>query len=156
MPTKKKLTPHQRALANGYRSGLEDDTAELLQKVGIPFQYEEKKVQFIKPARNASYTPDFILPNGVIVETKGRFVTEDRQKMILIRKQHPDLDIRMVFSNPNTRISKGSPTTYGMWCERHGFYYVKAPIPLAWANEPVNEASLAAIEKAGIKPELPT
>lgn len=156
MPNKKKLTPRQRALANGYRSGLEDATADLLNHHGIPFQYEERKVHFIKPARVTRYTPDFILPNGIIIETKGRFVTDDRQKMILISQQHPDLDIRIVFSNPNNRISKGSPTTYAMWCERHGFTYAKAPVPEAWLFEETNHASLAAIERAGIKPELPS
>ncbi len=64
-----------------------------------------------------------------MVETKGRFLTADRQKHILIKDQHPALDIRFVFSNPNTRISKQSKTTYAMWCETHGFLYAPKTIP---------------------------
>lgn len=148
----KRLTPRQRAIAAGYRSGLEERTASFLSERGIAFAYEEKTVHYVRPARAAKYTPDFLLPNGIIVETKGRFVTDDRQKMILIKDQHPELDIRMVFSNPKTRISKQSATTYAMWCDRHGFPYAKGDIPTDWLNETPNPVAIAAIEKAGIKP----
>lgn len=89
-------------------------------------------VKYTKPAKEARYTADFRLPNGVIIETKGRFVTADRQKHILIKEQRPDLDIRFVFSNPNNRISKKSETTYAKWCEKHGFLYARKSIPEEW------------------------
>ncbi len=147
-----KTTTRQRALAAGYRSGLEERTAKNLEAKGVPFSYEKDTVHYTKPARNAKYTPDFVLENGIIAETKGRFVTADRQKHILIKAQHPDLDIRFVFSNPNTRISKQSKTTYAMWCEKHGFLYAKGEIPDAWINETPNPVAILAIEKAGLKP----
>ncbi len=92
-------------------------------------EYESLKVAYKQPAKDRTYTPDFPLPNGVIIETKGRFVTADRQKHLLIQAQHPDLDIRFVFTNPNTRIAKKSKTTYAMWCGKHGFKYAKAATP---------------------------
>jgi hypothetical protein len=144
--------PRCHAVANGFNSGFELDTAAHLEADGVAFEFETKTVHYLKPARNARYTPDFILPNGIIVETKGRFVTADRQKHLLIKEQHPDLDIRFVFSNPNTRIGKQSKTTYAMWCGKHGFMYAKALIPRDWIDEPVDTARVAAIEKAGIKP----
>ena len=150
---KQKLTARQRAIVAGFRSGLEERTAAYLEQKGVAFEYEEKTVHYVRPARPARYTPDFLLPNGIIVETKGRFVTDDRQKMILIKDQHPELDVRIVFSNPNTRISKQSKTTYAMWAERYGFPYAKAVIPDSWLNEPTNEASIAALVNAGIKPK---
>ena len=39
------------------------------------------------------------------------------------KKQHPDLDIRFVFSNSKTKIGKKSKTTYAKWCELKGFKY---------------------------------
>lgn len=151
----KKLTPDQRALAEGYRSGLEDQVSDQLREMGVPFSYEANVVHYIKPARVAKYTPDFlILNNGIIVETKGRFVTEDRQKHLLIKAQHPDLDIRFVFSNPNTRIAKKSPTTYAMWADRHGFPYAKQRIPADWIAEPADPSRIAALERAGVKPKV--
>jgi hypothetical protein len=83
----------------------------------------------------STYTPDFQLPNGIIIETKGRFVTADRQKHRLIREQYPELDIRFVFSNSKARISKQSQTTYAAWCERYGFKYADRWIPEDWFNE---------------------
>ncbi|MBZ5882545.1 endonuclease I, partial [Escherichia coli] len=60
---------------------------------------------------------------------------EDRQKHLLINAQHPELDIRFVFSNPKARISKTSQTTYADWCERHGFKYAAKVIPQEWIDE---------------------
>ena len=39
-----------------------------------------------KVVRSITYTPDFVLPNGVIIETKGRFVAADRRKHLEIKK----------------------------------------------------------------------
>lgn len=127
-------------LREGFRSGLEDDVAAQLRAHGIEPAYESIVIRYNKPARDAKYTPDFPNVNGFIVETKGRFVTADRQKHILIKQQCPHLDIRFVFSNPNQRISKTSKTRYADWCIKHGFKFAKKLIPDAWLNErnPVN------------------
>ncbi|WP_448955701.1 hypothetical protein [Labrys neptuniae] len=126
------------ALAKGFRSGLEDVVADQIKaELGLSdVEYEAFKVEYLKPARVAKYTPDFRLPNGIIIETKGKFEVEDRQKHILIKNQHPLLDIRFVFSNSRSRIRKGSPTTYAMWCEKNGFLFADKRIPKAWFNEP--------------------
>jgi hypothetical protein len=120
----------------GVRSGLEEKVTDELTKAGHSFKYEERKIEFIEPARKAKYTPDYELANGIIVETKGRFVTKDRQKHLLVKAQHPDLDIRFVFSRSKSTISKTSKTTYGMWCETHGFQYADKSIPTSWLHEP--------------------
>jgi hypothetical protein len=126
-------TSEARGLIEGYRSGLEGIIAEqILRKTGKLAQYETLKVRYIRPAENATYTPDFQLPNGIIIETKGRFVTADRKKHRLIREQFPNLDIRFVFSNSKARISKQSQTTYAAWCERYGFLYADRWIPEEW------------------------
>lgn len=92
------------------------------------------------------YTPDFdFLSNGIIIESKGRFVTSDRKKHLLVKRQHPDLDIRFVFSRSSTRISKQSKTTYAVWAAAKGFQFADRLIPPAWFAEPPNVRSLAAI-----------
>lgn len=146
----RKTNSRNRGLVEGYRSGLEDAVAESLTKRGVGFEYETHVIRYEKPARKARYTPDFILPNGIIIETKGRFVTADRQKHLLILDQHPDLDIRFVFSNPNTRISKQSKTTYAMWCDKHQFLYAKRDIPVEWIAEPLEPLRFEALQKAGL------
>jgi Phage endonuclease I len=122
----------QAALANGYRSGLEEDIDKGLQQKNIDGEYEKHKIKYTKPATEHVYTPDFKLPNGIYVETKGRFVTEDRKKHVLIKSQHPELDIRFVFQNSKNKIRKGSKTTYADWCEKHGFIYADKTIPNSW------------------------
>ncbi len=122
-------------LGHHYRSGLERSIAGVLKKTGTPFEFETMKIAYEIPNRVATYTPDFILPNGIIIEAKGRFETKDRQKHLLVKAQNPELDIRFVFNNPNSFISKASNTTYAMWCEKHGFKYARNLIPKDWINE---------------------
>lgn len=136
---------------HGYRSGLEELVAEQLKKAGVNAGYETEKFAYVKPARNAKYTPDFILPNGIVIETKGRFITDDRHKHILLKKTYPDLDIRFVFSNSRTRISKNSKTTYAMWCEKQGFPFADKLIPKDWLEETPCKKRIAAIEAAKVK-----
>ncbi len=132
---RRRYTAKQAAMKHGYRSGLEERIAEQLDKLGVEYQYEEVKLKYIKPASEHIYTPDFVLPNGIIVETKGRFLMADRQKHILVRKHNPTLDIRFVFSNSNARISKTSRTTYAAWCIKNNFKYADKVIPEEWINE---------------------
>lgn len=132
---RRKASPVARGISEGYRSGLEEVVSEQLTKAGIEFEYESTKIDYIKPVTKHKYTPDFILHNNIIVETKGRFVTADRKKHLLIKEQHPTLDIRFVFSRSKTPISKQSKTTYADWCEKNGFKYADKLIPDAWLKE---------------------
>jgi hypothetical protein len=135
MATKRSLTAKQVAAKYGFRSGLEERIAEQLDKAGVEYTYEKLKLDYVKPASKHVYTPDFVLSNGIIIETKGRFLLADRQKHILVKRHNPTLDIRFVFSNSNARISKSSTTTYAQWCIKNGFKYADKTIPEEWFNE---------------------
>lgn len=129
-------TSEARAIREGYRSGLEVTVAKQLAVAGVAAKYEDKDsvIEYIVN-ETRKYHPDFKLPNGIIVETKGRFTTEDRKKHKLIKEQHPELDIRFVFTRSKTKISKTSPTTYAMWCDKLGFKYADKLIPPSWLIE---------------------
>jgi len=118
-----------------YRSGLEEKIAAQLEAAGIPVAFEQFKLKYTVPQREATYTPDFLLKNGIIVESKGIFDVEDRKKHLLIREQHPELDIRFVFSSSRAKLYKGSKTTYAEWCEKNGFQFADKLIPVAWLKE---------------------
>ncbi len=117
---------------NGYRSGLEAAVAQQLLEADIVFSYEKLKVPY---QIDAKYIPDFLLDNGIIVECKGRFTSEDRRKMRLVKQQNPDLDIRFVFSRSSSKINKGSKTSYANWCDKYGFMYADKLIPGEWLND---------------------
>jgi hypothetical protein len=116
----------------GFRSGLEMTIDESLKSRGIDGEYEKHIIQFTKPETHHKYHPDFKLPNGIFVETKGRFLTDDRKKHLLIKAQNPNLDIRFLFQNSKTKISKASKTTYADWCIKHGFIFADKEIPDDW------------------------
>jgi hypothetical protein len=130
------MTVRQVALKHGFRSGLEETIAKKLSADKVPFEYEKLKINFNQPEKKRSYTPDFqLLSNGIIIESKGRFLVADRLKHLWVKEQHPELDIRFVFSNSKAKLSKASKTTYGMWCDKHGFKYSDREIPLSWILE---------------------
>ena len=96
----------QIARKHGYRSGLEHSLADYLTELSVKFLYEKVKIEW-EDLTYRTYTPDFILPNGIIIETKGRFTAIDRRKHVCIKRQHPELDIRFVFTNSRSKIRKG-------------------------------------------------
>lgn len=126
----------KRHCSRSYRSGLEEKNVELLKSLSIDPQYEEYYLNYTIPESVHKYTPDFVLPNGIIIETKGVFDADDRKKHLLIKEQHPELDIRFVFSRSKTPIYKGSKTTYASFCEKNGFKYSDKIIPKEWIEEP--------------------
>lgn len=145
------VRPVFNAVAHGVRSGLEEKVSEQLQELGIDYEYETRRITYEIPASLHKYTPDFILPNGIIVETKGRFLSDDRKKHLLIQDQHPDLDIRFVFSSVRTKISTGAKSTVAEWCEKHGFVYAQRLIPQAWLEEKPSPYRLEALHKSTIR-----
>ena len=122
------------ALKQGYRSGLEIKVKDHLRERKVRFKYASLKIEW-EDLMYRTYTPDFILHNGLIIETKGRFTSDDRRKHIAIKKQHPELDIRFVFENSKRKLSKGAKNTYATWCERNMFLYADRVIPEEWLSE---------------------
>ena len=142
MQTKKKpLRPMYRTLrtfkprADGFRSGLEARIAKQIEAAGQPVVYEKLRIPYTKPSSAHKYTPDFQLENSVIVEAKGVFDAEDRKKHILLKEQHPNLDVRFVFSSAKKPINPGSPTTVADWCRKYGFQFAEKDIPQSWFCE---------------------
>lgn len=131
----------------GMRSGLEESIAEQLKNAGIKVSYENFKIKYVLPNPEHTYTPDFVLPNGIIIEAKGYFQAKDRVKHKAIKKQYPHLDIRFIFSRSTNKLNKKSKTTYAAWCKKNGFLYADKYIPDSWLKEPKKENQLGLIKK---------
>ena len=122
------------------KSGLEEAVHIFLTGKDIKFTYEGMKISFSQPTQKKTYTPDFPIKKSFIIESKGSFNSADRKKHRLIKAQHPELDIRFIFSNSKTKIGKKSQTTYGKWCDLFNFKYhciasTKIPFPQEWLTE---------------------
>ena len=71
--------------------------------------------------------PDFVIrtPTGVVyIEAKGYFRPEAKRKLVAVKKQHPEKDIRIVFYSRNKQYIK--------WAEKTGFRYAIGTIPTEW------------------------
>lgn len=126
-----------------FKSKSEERINNQLNMVGIKGEelYEILSLPFTQPIKKRKYIPDFVLPNGIIIEVKGEFKRADRQKHLDVKNDYPDLDIRFVFDNSRNKINKGSKTTYADWCLNNDFQYADKYIPEEWLNEPPKETN---------------
>lgn len=129
------------------RSKFETKVDQALAKQGVVAEYEAVAIPFDVPH---TYNPDYLLPNGILLEAKGYFSPEDRREMLAVVRQHPALDIRMLFQRAKTPIRKGSKTTYGMWCAKHNIPWcdiTDTRTLRGWTAEAVRPLRLAAAKE---------
>ena len=111
------------------RSHLEEQVADLLDQMKVPYQYESEKLPYLI---EANYIPDFKV-GDIYLEAKGYWSPADRRKILAVKKDNPDMDLRMVFQAPFNKINKNSKTTYAMFCEKHDIpWSAYHNIPLEW------------------------
>lgn len=113
------------------RSAMEDKIGAVIEPQGA--QYEPLRFKFTPKVRG--YCPDFVLPNGIAVEVKGWFTPADRSKMLAVKAEHPDLDLRLVLASPRQKLGRGGKTTQAEWCEKHGFPWAEKVVPPEWLDE---------------------
>src|SRR5215831_14958902 len=95
-----------------------------LRRAKAQFKYEEEKIPYVL-ARH--YIPDFIISTKwgkVYVECKGYLRPEHRAKMVAVKKQHPNMDIRILFYSHNK--------SYVRWAEKHQFKWAVGKLPKEW------------------------
>ena len=105
------------------RSKLELKFEEIIKSFEVEYDYEVTKIPYTVPESNHNYTVDWTFINGLLVETKGYLSDhKERYKYVLLKQQHPDLDLRFVFDNPN-KLCGGTKMTHAKWAEKCGFKY---------------------------------
>lgn len=118
-------------MPNG-RSGFERSVMTNLVNRGVAFEYETLRLPYVI---EHIYNPDLKLnASGIVVECKGLWEADDRRKILAVRKQHPNMDLRMLFMAADNKISKGSSTTYGDFCDKHGIKWAETRVPEEWVN----------------------
>lgn len=116
--------------ATGYRSQFEAEIAAALAASGTEADYEPARIPY-NIHLTAHYTPDWLLPaQAIVLEAKGRFTKADRDKMLLVKQQHPHLDIRLIFQAPNAKTA--GRQTCAAWADKHGFPWCGPDIPADW------------------------
>lgn len=87
-------------------------------------KYESERIPYYIAGH---YIPDYVVttPTGkVYIEAKGHFRPEAKRKMVAVKQQHPEMDIRIVFYKYNIK--------YERWAKKHGFRYAFGDIPISW------------------------
>lgn len=124
---------------NKYKNKFESVTGEFLKHKNIKFSYETERLPY---TIKSSYVPDFIINTKsnkkIYIETKGNGRSWDgsaRRKLVAVKSQHPDVDLRLVFWSDGkfgaTR-KDGTRQTQSGWAEKNGFKYSIRNIPDDW------------------------
>lgn len=129
--SKRKLKTATATTKPVFKSKFEEEIARSLDRLKVEYAYEPTKLRY---AVLRDYKPDFVLSNGIYIETKGYFKSDDQRKMRAIKDQHPEIDIRMVFQRLAGRV-QGSKMTNAEWCDKYGFQYADGKIPREWIYE---------------------
>lgn len=97
-----------------------------LKRAKVKFKYESERIPYVLAGH---YIPDFVIETSlgrIYIEAKGYFRPEHKRKMAAVRRQHPNLDIRIVFYNASK--------TNIRWAERNSFKYAIGTIPKEWID----------------------
>lgn len=108
------------------RNKFEQKIFQQLKKSKVSFQYESEKLPYVIAGH---YLPDFIISTRsgkVYIETKGYFRPEHKRKLAAVKRQHPEIDLRILFYASNKKYIK--------WAEKNGIKYAVDTIPEEWLN----------------------
>ena len=129
-------------MINSRRSRLETNFESILKDLKVPYAYESIILPYVVPESQHKYTVDWYFPlNNIHIETKGYLSDhKERTKYLLIKQQHPNLDIRFIFLDEH-KLCGGMKMTHGEWATKNGFKYCTIKdygVIKAWVNETSN------------------
>ena len=122
------------------RSGFEWSTYHTLlahRPRGAEIEFETEKLTYVL---TKEYLPDFIIifkdGRKMYIECKGYFPFDQREKMVSVKENNPDLDIRMVFDNDRIgKLGRGNKMKPSEWAAKYGFPVAIGEIPKEWFTE---------------------
>ena len=114
--------------SKGFRNQFEERLGSFLDDRRVAYEYETLVLSYTLEGK---YKPDFILPNGIIIEAKGFFRTNAQRTLRAVKKKHPKLDIRLVFYNQNQKV-QGSKLKCYEWAVKYKFKFANGSIPEEW------------------------
>lgn len=147
-------TSHART-AKGHRSLFEDIIDEQLKRSGVSYDYESETIPWTdkvssgvcfkcghpEVGQRRNYTPDFRIAfndergrcvRQFFIEVKGRLTSEDRRKLRGVKKQYPELDLRLLFQKDNVIPGTKEKTRYSAWATKFGFKWSVGEVPKHW------------------------
>lgn len=98
----------------------------LLVSSGVKFKYESERIPYVL---SGHYIPDFVIdtPLGLVyIEAKGYLRPEHKRKMVAVKRQHPEIDLRIVFYSKRLKDIK--------WAEKIGMRWAIGTIPEEWLH----------------------
>lgn len=123
-----------KSFKNSFESGIYEEIKARARNHRFYVAYEQDDLHFVLKRRyRTDFTIEFESGHKRYIETKGFLRSGDITKMLAVRQQHPDLDIRIVFQKDNVVI--GSRKRYSEWATRVGYPWAIGHVPEEWYVE---------------------
>jgi len=106
------------------RNDFERSLDRFLRRKKVNFKYESEKIPYVIAGH---YLPDYVIETKlgkIYVEAKGYLRPESKRKMVAVKRQHPEMDIRFVFYSRRPSQIK--------WADKQGFKWAIKEIPEEW------------------------
>ncbi len=115
------------------RNKFEKQVSKQLKRLKVSFGYETERLNY---TLSGSYLPDFVIvmsdSRKVYVETKGYLRSEDKRKLVAVKKQHPLIDLRILFYPFK---SQKREIQYTRWAIKNKVPYAIGKIPKEWFDD---------------------
>jgi hypothetical protein len=95
-----------------FRSSWEANYARILNHLGVGWQYEPETFQV---GEAETYTPDFRLDDGTLIEIKGWWTESGKRKVELFREKHPEFTLQTITRTEYTVLSKQYRSLIANW-----------------------------------------
>ncbi len=132
-----------RGFEENFRSGLELQVGIILKHFKVPYGFESEVIPWVRPASDHKYIPDFKITTRsgkvLYIETKGLLDKQDPEKHQALKQQYPQLDIRIIFSNPHTWDRAAKTRTYAKWADKVGIKWTSKARMQKTLKEWINE-----------------
>lgn len=138
----KKKKPLNKIGKRVVKNDFEYKTYQVLKGSTKSVDYESERFDY---TTQHTYLPDFKITTRrgkvIFIETKGNgraFDHSVRVKMIAVKEQHPDIDLRILFYSDGKigpKRKDGSFLKQSDWATKHGFTFAIRDIPEEWLNE---------------------
>jgi predicted nuclease of restriction endonuclease-like RecB superfamily len=99
----------------------------------IEWKYEIEKLRYQHKVQ--TYTPDFLLADGTLIEYKGKMTNETRKKLLSIKRCNPKRRLCIVFEKPDNKLSsRPNSQRYWQWAEANQFEWSDQVVDPRWVH----------------------
>lgn len=131
-------------VGSGFRSAWEANIARIFNLLNIKWEYEKDSFKLESEHFNGFYFPDFFLSDNVIMEVKGFWNSDSRQKAMLFSAQYPDHKLLLIDNDLYYDLDRKYKEVLPFW-EKTESRIDESSIQVVGINQPTRKNTVASL-----------